>query len=332
MTPLLTINLIRTLFIAFSAYIGAMVGEVLFPNRWLGAAAGLAFGLGVVLADRLLKGVSLRLFSSATFGLLMGTICARLFFASDILRDVKPEHQWVISLAVYAGCAYLGAMLAVRSNRQDFSLIIPYVRFRQTAVQDAPLLLDSNIIIDGRITEICATGFLSSSLIVPRFVLEELQRLADSSDTLKRERGRRALDRLQQMQRQPGLSVSVPEAELEGDHPTDSKLIQFARMLDARILTNDSNLCAIARLQGVTALNLHELARVLRPILAAGDEVELALSKEGREAHQAVGYLPDGTMIVVNHARERLGHTVLVAISSVLQTSAGRMFFAEMRT
>ncbi len=167
---------------------------------------------------------------------------------------------------------------------------------------------------------------------MPRFVLEELQRLADSSDTLKRERGRRALDRLQHMQRQPGLSVSVPEAELEGDHPTDSKLIQFARMLDARILTNDSNLCAIARLQGVTALNLHELARVLRPILAAGDEVELALSKEGREAHQAVGYLPDGTMIVVNHARERLGHTVLVAISSVLQTSAGRMFFAEMRT
>ncbi len=133
MTPLLTINLIRTLFIAFSAYIGAMVGEVLFPNRWLGAAAGLAFGLAIVLADRLLKGVSLRLFSSATFGLLMGTICARLLFASDILRDVKPDLQWVISLAVYAGCAYLGAMLAVRSNRQDFSLIIPYVRFRQTA-------------------------------------------------------------------------------------------------------------------------------------------------------------------------------------------------------
>lgn len=327
MTPLLTINLIRALFVAFTAVVGLMVGEA---HPWLGGAAGAAFGLCIVLADRLLKGVSLRLFSSASFGLLMGLIFSRLLLASNVLLHV-PDEQWMISLAVYAACAYLGTMLAVRSNRQDFSLIIPYVRFRESAGQEAPLLIDSNIIVDGRIAEICATGFLSTSLVVPRFILEELHRLADSTDPLKRERGKRALERLQQMQRDPALTVSVPETDVEGDQSTDSKLIQLARMLDARLLTNDANLCSIARLQGVRALNLNELARIVRPVLATGDEVELTLTKEGREPHQAVGYLPDGTMIVVNHGRDHLGKNVLVAISSVLQTSGGRLFFAELR-
>lgn len=330
MTPLLTINLIRVLFVVFTTVVGVMVGEGQ-AHAAAGGAAGAAFGLCIVLADRLLKGVSLRLFSSASFGLLMGTIFARLLLASDVLRDVGPDGQWLASLAIYTACAYLGTMLAVRSNRQDFSLIIPYVQFRESKGQDAPLLIDSNIIIDGRIAEICATGFLSSTLVVPRFILEELQLLADAADPLKRERGKRALERLQQMQRDPALTVSVPETQVEGDQPIDSKLIQLARTLDARLLTNDANLCSIARLQGVTALNLNELARVVRPILSVGDEVELTLTKEGREPHQAIGYLPDGTMIVVNQARDHLGRTVLVAVASVLQTSGGRLFFAELR-
>src|SRR4051794_9942970 len=205
MTPQLTINLFRVLFVVFAASIGFMVSETLFPSRWIGAAAGAVFGLTIVLADRLLKGVSLRLFSSVTFGLLMGTLCARLLIASDVLRDVRPDTQWVISLAIYSASAYLGAMLAVRSNRQDFSLIIPYVRFRESAVQEAPLIIDSNVVIDGRIPEICATGFLSSALVVPRFILDQLQELSDSNEPLKRDRGRRALALLEQMQRNPNL-------------------------------------------------------------------------------------------------------------------------------
>jgi uncharacterized protein YacL len=330
MTPLLTINLFRVLFVAFTTVVGVMVAEGWW-SPWLGGAAGAVFGLCIVLADRLLKGVSLRLFSSASFGLLMGVIFSRLLLASDVLRDVRPDIKWIVGLAVYAACAYLGTMLAVRSNRQDFSLIIPYVRFRESAGQESPVIIDSNIIVDGRVAEICATGFLSSTLVVPRFILEELHRLADSAEPLKRERGKRALERLQQMQQDDSLNVSVPETEVEGEQSTDSKLIQLARMLDARLLTNDANLCSIARLQGVRALNLNELARVVRPVLATGDEVELTLTKEGREPHQAVGYLPDGTMIVVNQGRDHLGKNVLVAISSVLQTSGGRLFFAELR-
>ncbi len=327
--PQLTVNLLRCLFVVFTTVIGWQTGEIIFEHNWPGALAGAAFGLLIVLADRLLKGVSLRLFSSATFGLLMGTIFAHLLLASGVLRPAREDVQWVCGLLVYATCAYLAAMLALRSNRQDFSLIIPYVRFRESSVQDAPLLLDSNIIIDGRLPELCATGFLSSTLVVPRFILEELQRLADSGDPLKRERGRRALAQLQEMQHNPTLQITVHETDSADNTPADARLVQLARLLDARLLTNDGNLCAIARLQGVTTLNLFDLARALRPALNTGDRVELALVKEGRDAHQALGYLPDGTMIVVNHARDQIGKTIPITIASAVQTSAGRLFFAE---
>ena len=293
--------------------------------------AGAVLGLLIVLADSLLKGISLRVFSSATFGLLVGVIFAKLLLASNVLRSTPDDWQWIASLITYATSAYFGMMLAMRSNRDEFSLIIPYVRFRQATVQDAPLVIDSNIVIDGRIAEICKTGFLSSSLIVPRFILHELQRLADSADPMKRERGRRALERLQQMQADPNLAMAIHESDPEGEDSADAKLILLAKLLNARLLTNDSNLCALARLQGAMALNLNELTHALRPSLSMGDDVELTLVKEGRDAHQAVGYLADGTMIVVNHARAHLGRTVMVTISSVLQTSAGRLYFSELR-
>jgi uncharacterized protein YacL len=192
--------------------------------------------------------------------------------------------------------------------------------------------VDSNVIIDGQLNEICATGFLSTSLVIPRFVLEELQRLADSADPLKRERGRGALDRLQEMQRNPALSVTIHETSSGADQGSvDTRLAKLAKLLDARLLTNDANLCSIARLEGVTALNLNDLSKALRPVLFPGQTVQVTLLKEGREPHQAVGYLADGTMIVVNQGRPSLGRTVPVILSSALQTSAGRLFFAELK-
>ena len=331
MTPLLTINLLRALFVTLTGCVGLMIGDDMLGSAWVGLAAGTAFGLVIVLGDKMVKGISLRIFSSATFGLLVGFIFARLLLSSGVLALAAPPTQWVCGLIVYATFSYLGMMLAIRSNRDEFALIIPYVRFRQGTVQDAPLLIDSNIIIDGRIAGLCATGFLSGALVVPRFVLDELQRLADSADSLKRERGRAALDRLSQMQRDPALTVSIHESEDDPRIPVDTKLVQLAQLLDARLLTNDSNLCSIARLQNVAVLNLHDLSRALRPTLAAGEHLELALVKEGRDAHQAVGYLPDGTMVVVNHARSQIGKTVPIVVASTLQTTAGRLFFADLR-
>ena len=331
MTPLLTINLLRALFVAFTALVGTMVGESLGVGTWGGGAVGIAFGLSVILADRLMHGISLRAFSSATIGLGLGVVFARLLLASKILARASEDTQWLTSLIAYATFGYFGMMLAIRSNRDEFALLIPYIRFRRSTVQDTTVVVDSSVIIEGRLAEVCATGFISTSLIVPRFVLDELQRLADSGDPLKRERGRGALDRLQKMQRDPAISITIHEAPPDHDTPVDTQLAALAKFLDARLLTNDSGLTAIARLQGIPVLNLYDLARALRPVVEPGKHLDLPLVKEGRDAHQAVGYLGDGTMIVVNHARPHLGKTMPVVIGSSLQTAAGRLYFAELK-
>jgi uncharacterized protein YacL len=333
MTPLFTVNLLRVLFVTFCAAIGAIASTDLEGSMWPGVVLGLLLGLVVVLIDRLLKGFSLRAFSSATFGLLLGWIFARLLVASQIFAYLTASTQWAIGLVVYCTFGYLGMMLAMRSNRDEFSLIIPYVRFAREATQHEPVVIDTNVVIDGRLAELCATGFLSRTLIVPRFVLDELQSLADSRDTAKRERGRRGLEILNNLQRSREVELTVHESSAgeDVDLGVDARLVRTAKMLQARLLTNDQALCQVARLQQVSALNLADLARALRPTLVTGDELQLNLVKEGREPHQAVGYLPDGTMIVVNHARAHLGKTASVVVSSALQTAAGRLIFAELK-
>ena len=298
-----------------------------------GLALGIVFGLTIVLMDRLLKGFSLRAFSSATFGLLIGLIVSKLLLASEILRYQSETVQWVASLVLYSAFGYMGMMLAMRSNRDEFSLIIPYVRFTRETTQHEPIVIDTNVIIDGRIGELCATGFLSRSLIVPRFVLGELQTLADSRDGMKRERGRRGLEILNNLQRSQDIDVTIHEStgDLSTETQVDARIVRTAKVLHARLLTNDVALCQIARLQQVPALNLNDLTHALRPVVVVGEELELHLAKEGREQHQAVGYLADGTMIVVNHARPHLGHTKSVVVSSALQTSGGRLIFAELK-
>jgi len=332
MTPLMTVNLLRVLFVTFCAAIGAAVSVELQGNLWPGLILGIVLGLAVVLIDRLLKGFSLRAFSSATFGLLLGLLFANLLMASDVLRYQSETMQWTARLIVYCTFGYLGMMLAMRSKRDEFSFIIPYVRFTRETTQHEPIVLDSNVIIDGRIADLCATGFLSRSLIIPRFILGELQTLADSRDSIKRERGRRGLDILNELQRSPGLELTIHEsANDDGTSGVDARLVRTAKVLHARLLTNDNALCQVARLQQVPALNLGDLTRALKPSVAAGDQLELNLVKEGREQHQAVGYLPDGTMIVVNHARPQLGKMATVVVSSALQTAAGRLIFAELK-
>jgi len=332
MTPLLTINLLRVLFVTFCAAIGTNISSALVGNPWPGLVFGIVFGLVVVLIDRLLKGVSLRLFSSATFGLLLGLIFANLLMASEVLRYQSEALQWAARLIVYALFGYLGMMLAMRSSRDEFSLIIPYVRFAREMTQHEPLVVDTNVIIDGRIADLCATGFLSRSLIIPRFILDELQLLADSRDPTKRERGRRGLEILNQLQRSREIEVTVHESTSEdADLGTDARLVGIAKVLKARLLTNDHALSQVARLQKLAVLNLADLARALRPSVVAGDEIDLHLVKEGREPHQAVGYLPDGTMIVVNHARAHVGKIRTVVVASALQTAAGRLIFAELK-
>jgi uncharacterized protein YacL len=221
-------------------------------------------------------------------------------------------------------------MLAMRSNRDEFSLIIPYVvllvkrwNTNRWSLIPAPSSTDAS-------RSCVPTGFLSRALIVPRFVLTELQMLADSREPVKRERGRRGLDILNQLQRSKEIELTIHESE-SSEGSVDDRLVRAAKVLQARLLTNDNSLCQVARLQQVTALNLNDLARALRPVVLAGDELELHLIKEGRDPHQAVGYLPDGTMIVINHARSLIGKTVKIVVSSTLQTAGGRLIFGELK-
>src|ERR1700704_2365648 len=274
MTPLLTVNLLRVLFVTFCAAIGGMVTVEMQGMATPGILIGAVFALALVLADRLLKGFSLRLFSSATFGLLLGLLFANLLMASQILRYQSETTQWALQLIVYCAFAYLGMMLAMRSSRDEFSLIIPYVRFTRETTQHEPLVVDTNVIIDGRIADLCATGFLSRSLIVPRFVLGELQTLADSRDPIKRERGRRGLEILNQLQRSREIELTIHDSTGEDvDVGTDARLVRVAKVLKARLLTNDHALTQVARLQRVAVLNISDLARALRPTVVAGDEI-----------------------------------------------------------
>lgn len=334
------IPIVRALFIICCVLLGVLLSVTAPGNmgRVAGGLVGGLFGALVVGTDVLLKNLTIRSFGSGTFGLMTGVLCAWLLTRVPWAASLIPP-QWgnaddydrVLNLIIYLSLGYLGIVLALRSNRQEFSLIIPYVRFRNEGVIQQPLLVDTNIIIDGRIPGICATGFLGGTLIVPRFVLDELHVLADSPDPVKRDRGRRGMECLEQLKRTPTLSVTIHDDYQAQEKLVDTKLIQLGKSLDARLLTNDANLGRVAQLQGLPVLNLNQLSHAMRPPLNVGDEIELVLVKEGKDDHQAVGYLPDGTMIVVNHARAKIGQTVHATVSSSLQTSAGRLIFSELK-
>lgn len=336
MNPNASINVARAALVCLTTLLGISIALGKGADHgWIGAIIGLIFGLLVLLLDLGLRNFSIKGFSTGTFGLLVGLLCAWLvtrigFFEAGWMSQYD-EARNIFNLALFLALGFIGMMLALRSKREEFSLVIPYVRFRQESAQDSPMLVDTNIIIDGRIPRICATGFLSGSLIVPRFVIDELQALADSRDEIRRARGKRGLECLDRMKKTPGIEVMIYEDPAPGEPAVDGKLIYLAGMLGARLLTNDANLAKVARLQNAVVLNLNELTHALRPSVAPGDELDLNLVKEGKDDHQAVGYLSDGTMIVVNQACTKIGSVQHVVVAGSVQTSAGRLIFAELK-
>jgi uncharacterized protein YacL len=293
----------------------------------------LVLALGLLIAvDEMLKGFSLRAFSAITFGLLLGIVVAKLLDSSGLFDRAGEDVRWLIRLALFLGFGYIGMILAMRSNKEDFSLIIPYVRFaRRSDPADNLLLLDTSAIIDGRIAELVEGKYLEGILVVPQFVLKELQQVADSADSAKRLRGRRGFEMLQRMQNLARVEVKIHEGDFPEEKDVDAKLVRLARNLSARLVTNDSNLSKIAALQNVQVYNLQELGRMLKPVLLAGDELTLKIVREGRDKGQGVAYLSDGTMVVVNHAQSRIGETVPTVVQNVVQTGAGVIVFAEIQ-
>ena len=333
-----SIRLARAVFLVLAVSLGVAIAAGYKHRLVYGAGGGLAIGGFFVLVDSMLAKFSFREFSFSTFGLLTGLFCAWLilkigFFELPWFRNLDDSDSLrsIIEICVYASLGFLGITLALRSDRDQFSFIIPYVRFRRDASEGEPILLDTNVIIDGRVLRVFATGFISGSLVIPRFILDELQRLADSRDSIKSERGRRGLSCVEKMRNSPGFDITIHEESLHEAEPVDTRLVTLARELSARLLTNDANLGKVAAVRGVSVLNFNDLARALQPELCAGDELDLSLIKPGKDKHQAVGYMPDGTMIVVNNAVTFIGETVPVMVINTTQTSAGRLIFAELK-
>jgi uncharacterized protein YacL len=298
-----------------------------------GMVIGFGFGWLLIAIDEMLKGFSLRAFSATTFGLLLGTVVAALIDRSGLFENVDEQPtRWLIRLGLFLSFSYIGIVLAMRSNKEDFSLIIPYVRFAPRNKPDNLLLLDTSVIIDGRIADLIETNFLEGLIVVPRFVLKELQQIADSSDPIKRARGRRGLEMLNRIQRNPRIEVKIHDGDFPEESGVDAKLIRLARNLGAKLFTNDFNLGKIAELQKVPYVNMHELARSMKSILLPGETLALRVVREGKDKGQGVGYLPDGTMVVINNGQPHIGQQVEVQVQSLLQTGAGIIVFADLRS
>lgn len=332
------IRLVRALFFAFSVFIGMAIAIGLQQDAWIGAVSGAVFmGLLMVL-DAIFARFTLRDFSHATLGLAVGLFCAWLITRIGVFQLAYFQNhadgvmiQNIVEICIYGTLAFFGVTFALRSDRDQFAFLIPYVRFRRDGSEGEPMLLDTNVIIDGRLPGVFATGFLSGAVVVPRFVLDELQRLADSSEPAKVLRGKRGLEMMERLRTLPEMNVSIHEDAADAAAAVDTRLVTLARELNARLLTNDDNLAKVARLRGIAVLSFRELAAALHPELSVGDELRLPLSKPGKDKNQAVGYLPDGTMIVVNNAAAQIGQTVEVVVSGTLPTSGGRLIFAEIK-
>ena len=334
MTPLWSI---RLLFLSLCILGGYAVSQVRpeFVGDQHGSIFGMMIGFGfgglLIAVDEMLKGFSLRAFSATTFGLLLGTVVASLIDRSGLFVNADENVRWLIRLGLFLSFGYIGIVLAMRSNKEDFSLIIPYVRFAPQNQPDRLLLLDTSVIIDGRIADLIEAKFVEGLVVVPRFVLHELQQVADSADSVKRARGRRGLDLLNRLQHNPKIEVRIHDGDFPEEKGVDGKLVRLARGLNAKLYTNDSNLAKVAELQGVTCMNLHEIGRLMKAALLPGELLELRIVREGRDKGQGIGYLPDGTMVIVNNAQAHVGKQSDVQVQSTIQTGAGIIVFAEAR-
>ncbi len=320
--------LLRILFIIG----GAVVGHQMLDPKGaglLGAGMGLLTGLIIIIIEIGMRKVSVRGLSSSVFGLILGLIMAKLVTDAFSLAPIPAISIPLIRFILTLIFCYLGMAIGLR-GKDEFNIIIPYVRLRRQDQIEELTLLDTSVIIDGRIVDIFKTKFLEGKIVIPRFVLKELQQIADSTDPIKRQRGRRGLEILHTIQKSEGPGITLHEEEFPEVPEVDAKLVKLAKLLEAKILTIDFNLNRVAGIQGVKVLNINELANALKPVVFPGEHMQVKLLKEGKEHNQAIGYLDDGTMVVVEDARRLIGQEAKVVVTSVLQTQAGRMIFTKM--
>jgi uncharacterized protein YacL len=323
---------IRILFVALCAATGWMVCYTVpewDSHLMLAIFVGFALGCLVVLVDIMLKGFSLRGMTAITFGLAVGTVISYMINNSPLLEEGDGQIIFLVRLGLFVICTYLATVIALR-GKDEFNLLIPYVRFVPHEVEVPLIVVDTGALIDGRIARVSETGFIGAALVIPRFVLKELQSIADAADPHMQARGRRGLETLGALRRIKNLDLRINESDVSKREDIEAKLVFLAQSMRAKLLTTNYNLAKLAEFHGVTWLNLNTLAKTLRPELVTGEILEVELTKPGKEEGQAIGYLDDNSLVVVNGARAHIGHIVTVEIVSVLPSSAGKMVFARL--
>jgi uncharacterized protein YacL len=297
--------------------------------KWIGALAGFIFALLALSIEKIIKKAPLKVIFGGTFGLFLGLVIAQLLgYAFSGLQNSTIR----ISISVILSCVfgYIGLVLGGKKV-EEFKWPGWGFFAKGSQKKDGGKILDTSVIIDGRVADICETDFLEGPLIIPQFILQELQHIADSADSLKRARGRRGLDILNRMQKGDTVEVQVVDDDYPDIKEVDAKLIALAREMNAKVVTNDFNLNKVAQLQGVLVLNINQLANALKPMVLPGEVLHLQIMREGKEQGQGVAYLDDGTMVVVENASRHLGQKVEASVTSILQTTAGRMIFTTLK-
>jgi uncharacterized protein YacL len=295
----------------------------------MGAAAVIA--VAIILFEIRIRRASLKTLIGAAVGSILGIVGAYLIgtlISSQESAAVPPESRAFLTLALIFFMAYIGLMVgAAKGDYLELSALGGI--FSDKLARRDLKILDTSVIIDGRIADVAETGFLTGTLIIPQFVLRELQQVADSADSSKRQRGRRGLDMLNRLQNNSSLDIQISETDFPSVREVDLKLIELGKQIDAVIVTNDFNLNKVAQLRGVNVLNINELANAVKPVVLPGEAMRVFILKEGKEYNQGVAYLDDGTMVVVDNARRLIGKNADIAVTSVLQTTAGKMIFGK---
>jgi uncharacterized protein YacL len=317
---------------AKSTHLSDLVGDSLRTKQLVSALFGALIGLSVIVFEVRARKASLKTLIGAAIGSTMGIVGAYLIgmlISTQDINTVPGEMKVFMTIALAFFMGYIGLMVgAAKGEYIDLSVLGGV--FSDKTVQRDYKILDTSVIIDGRIADVAETGFLGGTLIIPNFILAELQQVADSPDSSKRQRGRRGLDMLQRLRNNSKLDIQIVETDFPAVKEVDLKLIELGKQLDAVIVTNDFNLNKVSQLRGVSVLNINELANALKPVVLPGEAMRVFILKEGKEYNQGVAYLDDGTMVVVDNARRLIGKTADISVTSVLQTTAGKMIFGRL--
>ncbi len=324
------LHIVRAIFVGVCGALGVAIGIEVYkpPAPFMGLMIGLGAGVCLVALELAFTRKVASVVSTLMFGVVVGCLVA--YFVNRVLdlairtEDARVETYRNIGVTVVL--SFL-SILTILHMKDDFKFSIPFVELRREGGGPRPMILDTSVIIDGRIADVLDTKIVDAQIIVPRFVLNELQQVADSQDKLKRNRGRRGLDILNRLRKARG--VEIQEVELPEIQGVDAKLVRLAKNLDARVVTVDFNLNKVAQVQGVEVVNVNDIANALRPVVLQGEKLAVRIQRTGESAGQGVGYLDDGTMVVAEECAGRIGQTVDLTVTNVLQTSAGRLIFGR---